>query len=370
MRVALVHDYLNQQGGAEKVAEVFCSIFPGAPMYTSVFDSKAMAAAWQSVEIHTSFMQKLSPRLKIAKALLPLYPAAFESFDLTGFDLVLSSCSTFSKGVLTPPGTLHVCYCHNTTRPLWMYHEYVARENLGRGQRAMLAPLVGALRMWDYAAAQRVDHFIANSQTTAARIRKFYRREAIVIEPPVQVAEFGGDFVEPDPYYLVMARLQSYKRIDLAIEAANRLRTPLKIAGSGPDEARLREIAGPTVQFLGRVSNPQRVQLFRRCRALLIPGAEDFGLNALEAQAAGRPVIAYAAGGSLETVVHGVTGVLYADQTVEALTEILQAFDPASYDPAACRSQASRFDEPVFKQRLLSYLRFVGAQVDSTKGIQ
>lgn len=363
MRVALVHDYLNQEGGAERVAEALCSMFPGAPMYTSVYDAKVMSEFWNSVKIRTSFMQKLSPRLKIAKALLPLYPVAFETFDLTGFDLVLSSCSTFSKGVLAPPGATHVCYCHNTTRPLWMYNEYVAHERLGRGQRAMLPPLLTALRVWDFAAAQRVDHFIANSQTTAARIHKFYRREAQVIEPPIRVAEFAGDHEEVQPYYLVMARLQSYKRLDVAIEAANRLRAPLHIAGVGPDEARLRNLAGPSVKFLGRVSNPDRIRLYRHCRALIIPGVEDFGLNALEAQASGRPVIAHAAGGSLETVVHGVTGVLYPGQTADDLTEVLREFDQAAYDPAACIAQAGRFDESVFRRRLVTFLGSIGVPV-------
>ena len=368
MRVALVHDYLNQEGGAERVAAALCAAFPGAPMYTSVYDAKVMTECWKSVEIRTSFMQKLSPRLKIARGLLPLYPAAFESFDLRQFDLVLSSCSTFSKGVLTAPGCAHVCYCHNTTRPLWMYHEYVERENLGPAQRALLPPLVSALRLWDYAAAQRVDHFIANSKTTAARIHKFYRREAVVIEPPIRVAEFDGEPAEVQPYLLVMARLQSYKRLDLAIEAANRLRVPLRIAGVGPDERRLRKLAGPTVEFLGRVSNPDRIDLYRHCRALIIPGTEDFGLNALEAQAAGRPVIAYGAGGSLETVVPGVTGVLYTDQSADALTEVLRVFDHTSFDPHACKTQACRFDESVFKERLLSFLRFIGVPVDSDRG--
>ncbi len=361
MRVALVHDYLNQEGGAERVVEVLCSMFPRAPLYTSVFDARAMSEVWQTVDVRTSFMQKLSPRLKIAKALLPLYPPAFESFDLTGYDLVLSSCSTFSKGVLTAPGTTHVCYCHNTTRPLWMYHEYVAHENLGRGQRALLQPVMSALRLWDYAAAQRVDHFIANSSTTVARIRKFYRRDAEVIQPPIRVAEFvGGQDDDVQPYYLVMARLQSYKRLDLAIEACNRLQVPLRIAGVGPDEARLRRLAGQSVQFLGRVSNPERINLYRHCRALIIPGVEDFGLNALEAQAAGRPVIAFADGGSLETVLPGLTGILYTEQSADALAEVLRGFDYSCYDPDACRAQAARFDESVFKERMTAFLASVG----------
>jgi len=363
MRVALAHDYLNQTGGAESVAAVLCSMFPGSPLFTSVYDRKAMPEHWRSVDIRTSFMQRLSPRLEVAKALLPLYPAAFESFDLADYDLVLSSCSTFAKGVITHPGTTHVCYCHNTTRALWMYHEYVAHERIGCMQRTLLPTIVAPLRLWDFAAAQRVDYFIANSRTTAARIGKYYRRDAVVIEPPIRVAEFSGGDGTVEPYYLVLARLQPYKRIDLAVQAANRLRLPLKIAGRGPDEARLRALAGPTVEFLGPVGAAARARLLQRCSALIVPGKEDFGLNALEAQAAGRPVVAYGAGGSLETVVEGATGAFFKEQIVESLAAVLEAFEPGSFAPDACVAQANRFDEAVFKKRLLSYLRSLGLAV-------
>jgi glycosyltransferase involved in cell wall biosynthesis len=356
MRVALVHDYLNQAGGAEKVVAVLCSMFPNAPLYTSVFDPPAMPRFWSDIDVRTTFMQKLSPKLKIARRFLPLYPAAFESIDLRHYDLVLSSCSTFSKGVITSPDTLHVCYCHNTTRALWMYHDYVAHEHLGAVQRALLPAIVGRLRQWDYAAAQRVDYFIANSQTTAERIRKFYRRESVVIEPPIRVSEFQQGNATIGPYFLVISRLQSYKRIDLAIHAANNLGVPLYIAGRGPDERRLRAIAGPTIRLMGRVSDAERVRLLQGCSALIVPGKEDFGLTALEAQAAGRPVIAFADGGSLETVIPGSTGEFFCAQTVESLETVLRRFDAHAYRSSDCVAQASRFDEAVFKQRIKSHV--------------
>ena len=356
MRVALVHDYLNQAGGAEKVVEVLCEMFPEAPVYTSVYDPEAMPDHWRSVDIRTTFMQRLTPNVRVAKQLLPLYPYAFKSIDLSEYDLVLSSCSTFSKGVVTSPHTLHVCYCHNTTRFLWMYHEYVRHESLGAAQRVLLPPMLTRLRAWDYAAAQRVHHFVANSRATAARIAKYYHREATVIEPPVRTGEFAGGDGGVDPYFLVIARLQSYKRIDLAVQAATRLGLPLYIAGRGPDEARLRELAGPTVEFLGRVSDAERIRLLQRCSALIVPGREDFWLATVEALAAGRPVLAYARGGSLEIVLKGRTGAFFHEPTVDALVAALRAFDPGAYHSAACRAQARQFDVSAFRHRLRTHL--------------
>lgn len=355
MRIALVHDYLNQVGGAEKVVEVLCEMFPTAPLYTAVYDAEVMPDFWRNVEVHTTFMQRLSPRLAVAKRLFVLYPRAFESLDLSGYDLVLSSCSTFSKGVITPPETLHVCYCHNATRYAWMYHEYMAYERLGLLRRAILPALVSRMRVWDYAAAQRVDHYVANSRTTARRIAKYYRRQSIIIEPPIRTADFaGGGIVEP--FFLIVSRLQSYKRIDLAVAAASRLGLRLRIIGHGPDESRLRELAGPSVEFLGRVPDDERIRLLQQCSALIVAGLEDFGMAALEAQAAGRPVIAFGAGGSLETVVEGETGTFFQEPTVESLQDALRRFDASDYNPEACRAQARRFDVSRFRERLGTYL--------------
>jgi glycosyltransferase involved in cell wall biosynthesis len=356
MRVALVHDYLNQSGGAEHVVEVFHDMFPDAPIFTSVYHPEAMPAFWRTLDVRTTFMQRLSPRLRVAKRLLPLYPYAFESIDLAGYDLVLSSCSTFSKGVITPPHTLHVCYCHTATRFLWMYREYLAHEHLGAMQRVLLPPMITPLRAWDFQAAQRVDHFVANSRTTADQIAKFYRRPSVVIEPPVHTADFAGGDGTFDPAFLVVARLQSYKRIDLAVQAATRLGKTLLVAGAGPDEARLRSLAGPTVRFLGRVTNEERVRLLQRCAALIVPGREDFGLSTVEALAAGRPVLGYARGGTLEIVLPDSTGAFFHEPTVDALAEAMASFDPAAYDPRTCRARADHFDIARFRERLCAHL--------------
>ena len=366
--VAIVHDYLNQQGGAEKVAEVFCRMFPDAPLYTSVYDRTAMGDFWRNVDVRTSFMQKLTSRVGIAKALLPLYPAAFEAFDLAGYDLVLSSSSTFAKGVITRPETCHVCYCYTPARYAWMYHEYTGRQKLPPGARVVLPAMIAPLRMWDYAAAQRVDHMIAISQAVSGRIQKFYRRQSTVIEPPVHVSDFEVS-KQIDDYFLVIARLGAYKRIDIAVEACTRLNVPLKVVGDGPDREALAKQAGPSVTFLGRRSDIEVRELLSRCRAVLWPGEEDFGLVPVEAQASGRPVIAYNAGGAAETVIQWKTGILFSPQTVEALVEAIKSFDPHSFQTDALRANAKRFDLPVFVDRMTAELeRVVGLQGGTNSG--
>lgn len=355
LRVAIVHDYLNQQGGAEKVAEVFCRMFPGAPLYTSVYDRGAMGPFWRQVDVRTSFMQKLASRAGLAKGLLPLYPAAFESFDLSDYDLVLSSSSTFAKGVITRPDTCHVDYCYTPARFAWMYHEYTGNHRLPPGTRALLPGLVTPLRVWDLAAAQRVDHFVAISQTVARRIEKFYRRSAAVVEPPIEVGQYEPA-TEIGDYFLVVARLAAYKRIDLAVRACTALGVPLIVAGEGPDRKRIERLAGHTVRFLGRVPDNEVCTLLARCRAVLWPGEEDFGLVPVEAQAAGRPVIAFGRGGAAETVIPGETGILFFPQTVEALVSVIQGFDPHAYDPSVLRENAARYDVALFVKRMATEL--------------
>jgi glycosyltransferase involved in cell wall biosynthesis len=250
-----------------------------------------------------------------------------------------------------------------------MLPEYIAHERIGRTQRAILHGMVTPLRTWDFAAAQRPDHFVANSRATAGRIAKYYRRPATVIEPPINAAEFAGGDGAIEPYFLIVSRLQSYKRLDLAIAAAAQAGARLRIAGRGPDEQRLRALAGPGVEFLGKVSDAERVRLFQRCAALIVPGREDFGLTALEVQAAGRPVIAYGAGGALETVIEGVTGVFFREQTFEALAVVLRRFDPAAYDARRCREQALRFDVAAFRRRLQDHLdTLVAAHREAREG--
>lgn len=354
LRVALVHDFLNQPGGAEKVVEVFAEMFPGAPIYTSVFDPDRVPDFWRRQDVRTSFMQRISPRMGIAKSLLPLFPMAFESFDLSEYDMVLSSTTSFAKGVITRPHTFHACYCHNPTRFLWTSQEYLRYERLPRGARAIFPWVATPLRVWDYAAAQRVDSFIASSRTTSRRIGKFYRRESDIVHPPIECDTFFRS-ERVDDYFLIASRLQSYKRIDLAVAACTALQVPLHVVGDGPDRARLQARAGPTVRFLGRISDSELREEMTHCRAFIFPGEEDFGLAPLEAQASGRPVIAYAAGGALETVRDGMTGVFFREQSVDALTGCLRGFEDC-FDPAAIQAHARGFDKAVFKQRMYQVL--------------
>ncbi len=357
MKVALVHDYLNQMGGAERVVLAFHELFPDAPLYTSMYDPKRVDAAFRSMDIRTSFMQKLPLIKKHHQPFLPLYPYAMEHLDLRGYDLVLSSSSAFGKGVITRPGTMHICYCHTPMRWCWNYDEYVEREHLGKMARMVLPFFITNLRVWDQTTSMRVDHFIANSPVVADRIQKYYRREAVVIPPPVEASRFLFEpGTPPEDYFLIVSRLMPYKRIDLAIEACNRLQLPLVIIGGGRDEQRLKQLAGPTIRFMGRLSDEEVLRYYARCRALILPGEEDFGITPLEAQASGRPVIAFGAGGALASVVDGVTGVFFHAQSVDSLAETLATFDESRFDRQAIRNHALEFDKPRFHRRMLQFI--------------
>src|SRR5215467_2903954 len=354
MKVALVHDYLNQMGGAERVVLALHEMFPDAPIYTSIYDPKRVDMAFQSIDIRTSFMQRFPLVKKHHQPYLFFYPFAMERLDLRGFDLVLSSSSAFAKGIITRPETIHICYCHTPMRWCWNYDEYIERELLGRIPRSILPFFISGLRVWDQTSSMRVDHFIANSPVVATRIQKYYRRDAVVIPPPVEVSRFSYDpATEVEDYFLIISRLIPYKRIDLAIEACNRLRLPLVIIGAGRDLERLKRLAGPTIRFLGRLSDQEVVHYYARCRALLFPGEEDFGITPLEAQACGRPVIAYGSGGVLASVVEGITGVFFYEQTVDSLAKALASFDDRRYEPQTIRSHALEFDMPRFRRRIL-----------------
>ena len=357
MKVALVHDYLNQMGGAERVVMAFHQIFPDAPIYTSIYDPQRVDPAFQEMDIRTSFMQKFPLVTRHHQPYLPFYPFAMESLDLRDYELVLSSSSAFGKGVITGPRTMHICYCHTPMRWCWNYREYVEREQLGGMARLVLPLLISGLRVWDQVSAMRVDHFIANSPVVAERIQKYYRRDAVVIPPPVEVSRFSFDpDIEVEDYFLIISRLIPYKRIDLAIEACNRLRLPLVIIGDGRDLERLKRLAGPTIRFLGRLSDQEVLHYYARCRALLFPGEEDFGITPLEAQACGRPVIAYGSGGALASVVEGITGVFFYEQTVDSLATALASFDERRYVPQTIRSHALEFDMPRFHRRILQFI--------------
>lgn len=357
MKVALVHDYLNQMGGAERVVLALHELFPEAPLYTSIYDPQRVDPAFQKIDIRTSFMQKLPFVTKHHQPYLPLYPFAMEELDLRGYDLVLSSSSAFGKGIIVKPGTLHICYCHTPMRWCWNYREYVEREQLGGIARRILPFLITWLRLWDQTSAMRVDHFIANSPVVAERIEKYYRRESVVIPPPVEAERFLFDpAAQPEKYFLSLGRLAPYKRVDLAIEACNRLQLPLVVIGNGRDEKRLKALAGPTIRFMGRLSDDEVLQYLSHCRAFIFPGEEDFGITPLEVQASGRPVIAYGAAGALASVVDGVTGTFFYEQTVESLTAVLSSFDERRYDPQTIRNHSLDFDKPRFQRRILQFI--------------
>jgi glycosyltransferase involved in cell wall biosynthesis len=339
------------------VLEELHALFPQAPVFTSMYWPAKMSSTIRGLDVRTSFMQKLPLVTRNHQPFLLLYPLAFESFDLSEFDVVISNSSAFCKGVVTSPGTLHICYCLTPMRWVWNYHAYVGRERLPAVARFVLPAAISRLRSWDVATAQNVDRFLAISKTVAARIRKYYRREASVIYPPVNTQAFTPQPDRLDDYFLIVSRLIPYKRIDLAVDAFTRLGLPLKIVGSGGrDEAALRARAGPTVQFVGRVSDAELKELYARCRALVFPGEEDFGIAPLEANASGRPVVAYAGGGALDTVVDGETGVLFHAQQVECLVEAIQRFEHVAWDAGTLCAHAQKFDRQVFRQQLKDFV--------------
>jgi glycosyltransferase involved in cell wall biosynthesis len=354
VKIALTCDWLNQYGGAERVLGELHGMFPDAPIFTAVHDPERLPGHTRSWDIRPSFLQRIPLARKRHQPFLPLMPLAFEQFDLSGYDMVLSTSHACAKGVIVPTDAVHICYCYTPCRYIWdLYHEYTRDRRL----RALIAPVAHWLRMWDQLSSQRVDHFVAISHEVAARIRRHYRRNADVIYPPVEVDRFAPNGRAPEDFDLVVSRLVPYKRIDLAIGAANRLRRRLVIVGDGPDRRRLAALAGRTVEFMGMLPDEEVAKLYGRCRAFLFPGFEDFGIAPVEAQAAGRPVIAFGRGGATETVVHGATGVLFEEQTVDALIAAIEAFDAMDFDPALCRRNAERFDRSEFCLRLATTIQ-------------
>ena len=354
MRVAFVHDYLTQLGGAERVFLQLQALYPTAPVYTSLYDRDAMGPSFEKLDIRTTWLQKVPGAAKRFRAMLPLYPRAFESLDLSGYDLVISSTTSFAKGVRVAPGALHVSYVNTPTRFLWYPEEY-AFEIAPPIARPALRAALPRLKRWDYAAAQRPHRLVANSRNVAERIRQCYGRSADVVPCPVDVERFSPADDVGD-YYLVVARLLPYKRVGLAIEACNALRARLAIVGTGPDEARLQHMAGPTIAFAGTVGDGERRRLFAQARAVIVPGVEDFGLVALEAAASGRPTIAFGAGGSLETVVEGETGSFFRDATPDSLAGAMRAFVPESFSRARLLAHATQFSPDCFRERMLALI--------------
>ena len=348
-RVALVHDFLLDLRGAERVFMALCDLYPEADVFTAVYDEEGTEGRFAHRDINTSFLQRLRPTARTFRALLPLYPYAMEALDLSGYDLVISSSSAWAHGVIVDEQAVHVSYCHNPFRYAWN-----ARDETLRQHRAPLRVALGMVfqrwRQWDWIAAQRVDRYIANSTMTRRRVRRYLGREATVVYPPVELERFA--LAEPGDAYVVLSELVPHKRIELAVEAFSRMGRRLVVVGDGPDWRRLRRLAGPTVTFAGRVSDADAAQLLARARALVVTATEEFGIAAVEAQAAGRPVIALSEGGVRETVVDGLTGAFYAEPSVAALTAAVEGFDPDAVDPAACRANAERFDLGHFRHGL------------------
>jgi len=345
-RVALIHDFLLDVRGAERTFAALADLYPQADLFTAVYDPRGTEGRFEHRNVNTSFLQRLRPTARTFRPLLPFYPYAMESLDLSGYDLVVSSSSAWAHGVIVDPDAVHVCYCHNPFRYAWNARDETLNER-GALQRAALRVVFQRWRQWDWIAAQRVDRYIANSETTRRRIRRYFGRESDVVYPPVETSRF-----KPGPvsdFYVVLSELMPHKRIHLAIEAFNRLRRPLVVIGNGPDARRLRRLAGPTISFTGRVSDERAAQLLSAARALVVTATEEFGIAAVEAQAAGRPVIALAEGGVRETVQEGVTGTFYDAPDPDALAEAVAGFDALGADPAACVANADRFDVAHFR---------------------
>lgn len=356
LHTALVHDWLNQIGGAENVLEVLVRMYPGAPIFTSMYAPEKMPAAYRGWDVRTTFMQRLPGVTTHHQAYLPVYPLAFSRVDLRGYDLILSNKSGFCHGVPIPDGAVHICYCLAPTRFLWQYEAYRSREALSPALDTILAPVLRLLSRWDFAAAQRVDHFIAISSEIRERILRFYRRESAIIYPPVDINRFRPSGEPPGDYFLAGGRLIPYKRTDLAVRACSELGLKLLVYGDGRDRAALEKMAGPTVTFLGRVPWGDLARLLAGAKAFIFPGLEDFGIAPLEAQASGRPVIAYAGGGALDTIRPGHTGEFFAEQTTESLKAVLANFDPTAYDASVCHANAERFRVERFEQELRSFI--------------
>lgn len=359
--LTLVHDWLNQYGGAERVLEHLHALYPSAPIHTSMYWREGLPASYRSWEIRTTWMDRLPGIYRHHQRYFPLYALAFARLDLRGAgDLVLTNKSGFCHGVRTGD-VPQLCYCLAPTRYVWEFDAYAARESLPASLRLALRPLVALLRRWDYAAAQReTTHFVAISREIRARIRRYYDRDSVIVHPPADVGRLRPAPAHDD-YYLIVSRLIPYKRIDLAVEAFNRLGRRLLIAGTGRDREALEALAGPNVEFLGYVPDAEVGELYARCRAFIFPGREDFGITPLEAQAAGRPVIAYGAGGALDTVVEGETGTFFHEPTAEALAEAVARFDAGAVDPLACRANAERFGPERFARELRAVVEKVRA---------
>jgi glycosyltransferase involved in cell wall biosynthesis len=354
MKVALIHDHLAQDGGAEKVLKELADIYPEAPIYTLLYEDKLVNKYFKNRNILTSIIQRLPGGVRFYQWYLPLMPVAVELFDLRDFDLVISNSSAFAKGIITSQDSLHICYCHTPTRYLWDYtHQYINELHCNKYLKKIISLVLNHIRMWDKLAADRVDFFIANSKTVQKRIAKFYKQDSKIIFPPVEVEKFYISEKIGD-YFLAGARLSPYKRIDILVEAFKSNGKKLRIFGEGVDLKRLRKLAGnvKNIEFLGRISDNERADLYSHCLAFLHPQDEDFGITAVEAMASGRPVIAYRKGGATETVIENKTGLFFDKQEVGDILDIIDKFKKENFHPEEIKLHASIFSSANFKKNM------------------
>ncbi|MFZ5364780.1 MAG: glycosyltransferase [Patescibacteria group bacterium] len=356
MKIALVHDHLTQEGGAEKVLRALHDVFPESPIFTLVYNKKKMEPDMAEKKIIPSFLQKWPLGVKKYQWFLMWMPAATENYDLSEFDTIISSSSAFAKGVITKPGTRHICYCHTPTRYLWTDSQsYIENLRQNRIIKKILPIALSRLRLWDKVAADRVDLFIANSNAVKKRIEKYYGKESVVVFPPVETSKF---FISDNPkrYFLAGGRLVPYKKFDLTVTAFNRLNMPLKIFGTGPDAYRLKKMAKKNIEFLGNVSEAQKAELYADCKAFINPQEEDFGITAVEAMAAGRPVIAFKSGGARDTVIERQTGLFFTRQNWEDLAYQILHFNESAFSAEQIRNHSLQFDSGIFKKRIKDLL--------------
>lgn len=355
MKVAIVHDWLTNYGGAERVVEAFLEIFPEADIYTLVYDEDKMGRIFKKEKVKTTFIQKLPKATKLYTKFLPLMPYAFEELDLSGYDLVISSSSSCAKGVITPPNVKHIAYIHSPMRYAWdLYHDYKKRS--GKITRFFMSIFMKSMREWDYTSSQRIDKIIANSNYVAKRIEKFWGLKSQVIYPPVEIERLEPNGKNSEDFYVVFSRFVPYKRIDLAIEACKKLNKKLVVIGDGEQREYLKSISGEQTIFTGRISDEEVKDYLQRCKAMIFSAEEDFGIVPLEAQACGRPVIAYGKGGALETVVDGETGIFFRNQTVEDVVEAIENFEKMEFNTDVIYNHAMKFSKKRFKKEIIEVI--------------
>jgi glycosyltransferase involved in cell wall biosynthesis len=355
-RIAIVHDWITNLGGAENVLLVLHDIFPDAPIFTSVFNENKMKQ-FKGLDIRTSFLQKIPFAKTRHQLFLNYFPRAFESFDLSGYDIVISSSHSCAKGIIPNLGTMHICYCYTPIRYAWDDSvRYLKNSNFPSILKKWYIPkVINKIRIWDRIAADRVDYFIAISELIKKRIQKYYRRESEVIYPPFDSSKFKiSDKVEN--YFLAVGRLIPYKRFDLVINTFNRLGLPLKIVGIGPEYKKLKKLANSNIEFLGFIPEGELNSIYSKCQALIFPQVEDFGIIPIETMACGRPVIALKAGGAKETIIDEVTGIFFSEQAIDALAEGVKKYQNITFDPVKIREHSLKFDVEIYKQKLISFI--------------